>query len=181
MSAVPAGMGAVAAGTSAVPSDATPAVMDDAESAALPPRRILLATEGRPIPLAAIERVAELARPGAATVRVISIARVHGSAFGMPSPGLLPTKAEWKEQHALVEKAIKRLKRRGIEADGTVIGTRKATQRICQEAALQECEAIVMAADPDRNRFVGNMMWSQEAQRVRRKARVPVYLVLEDE
>ena len=54
--------------------------------------RILLASEGRPIPDAAIERVVELARPMNASVRVFTIARVHGTSFGMQSPGLLPTK-----------------------------------------------------------------------------------------
>jgi nucleotide-binding universal stress UspA family protein len=141
-----------------------------------PFQRILLASEGRTIPNAAIARVVELAQPGA-TVRVFSIARVHGTAFGMPTPGLLPTKAEWTAQRDLVDKAIRRLKRKGLSAHGHVLGTRNATKKILQEAAQHECEAIVMAADPDRNRIVGNVMWSQEPQRVRRKARLPVFLV----
>jgi nucleotide-binding universal stress UspA family protein len=141
-----------------------------------PFQRILLASEGRTIPNAAIARVVELARPGA-SVRVFSIARVHGTAFGMPTPGLLPTRAEWAAQRDLVDKAIKRLKRKGLAAEGHVLGTRNATKKILQEAAQHECQAIVMAADPDRNRVVGNVMWSQEPQRVRRKARLPVFLV----
>jgi nucleotide-binding universal stress UspA family protein len=138
--------------------------------------RILLASEGREFPNAAIARVAELAEPGA-SVRVFSIARVHGTAFGMPSPGLLPTKKEWAAQRALVDKAIKRLNRKGLAAAGHVLGTRNATKKILKEAIQHECQAIVMAADPDRNRFVGTAMWSQEPQRVRRKARLPVFLV----
>lgn len=39
------------------------------------------------------------------------------------------------------------------------------------------CQAIVMAADPDRARYVATAMWSQEPQRVRRKAGIPVFLV----
>jgi nucleotide-binding universal stress UspA family protein len=120
--------------------------------------------------------VVELARPGA-TVRVFSIARVHGTAFGMPTPGLLPTKAEWAAQRDLIDQAIKRLRRKGLAAEGHVLGTRNATKKILQEAAQHGCQAIVMAADPDRNRIVGNVMWSQEPQRVRRKARLPVFLV----
>jgi nucleotide-binding universal stress UspA family protein len=145
-----------------------------------PFERILLASEGRPIPDAAIQRVIELAAPAGASVRVFSIARVHGVAFGMPNPGLLPSKAEWKQQHEIVAKAVKRLRRKGLEADGQVLGTRKSTKRICDEAAKEGCEAIVMAADPDRNRLVGDMLWSQEPQRVRRRARVPVFLVREE-
>jgi nucleotide-binding universal stress UspA family protein len=140
-------------------------------------RRILLASEGRPIPPAAVARAIELAKPAGASVHVFTIARVHGTAFGMPSPGLLPTKKEWAAQRDIVSKTIRRLERRGVKADGHVLGTRNATKKILAEAAQERCEAIVMAADPDRNRVTGNMMWTQEPQRVRRKAKLPVYLV----
>ncbi len=142
--------------------------------------RILLASEGREISDAAIRRVIELAHDGA-TVHVFSIARVHGVAFGMQSPGLLPTKREWQQQRDLVAKAVKRLKRRGFTAEGHVLGTRKATKKIVEEARLKDCEAIVMTADADRNRFVGDLLWTQEPQRVRRRAkRLPVFLVVDD-
>jgi nucleotide-binding universal stress UspA family protein len=121
----------------------------------------------------------ELARPGGASVHVFSVARVHGVAFGLPNPGLLPTKREWAEQREIVATAVKRLRRKGISAQGHVLGTRKAAKRICDEAIKEGCEAIVMAADPDRNRIVADMLWSQEPQRVRRRARVPVYLVVD--
>jgi nucleotide-binding universal stress UspA family protein len=140
--------------------------------------RILLASEGRQIPDAAIERVLELAAQGDASVHVFSIARVHGVSFGMQVPGLLPTRKEWQDQRELVTKAIKRLRRKGIEAEGHVLGTRKATKKIIEEAKREGCDAIVMAADPDRNRLVADMMWSQEPQRVRRRAKVPVFLVV---
>jgi nucleotide-binding universal stress UspA family protein len=152
------------------------------ESPAEPARfeRILLASEGRPFSDAAIARVIELARPGSASVRVFSIARVHGVAFGMQNPGLLPTKQEWAEQRRIVERAVKRLERKGIDADGHVVGTRKSTKRILQEAEFAGCDAIVMSADPDRNRLAGDFMWTQEPQRVRRKARIPVFLVVSE-
>lgn len=142
--------------------------------------RILLASEGRDIPEAAIGRVTELARRSRASVYVLSIARVHGVAFGLPNPGLLPTKREWDEQREMVGKVVKRLKRKGIDTDGRVIGTRNATKKIVEEATISGCDAIVMAADPDRNRVVGDFSWSQEPQRVRRKAKIPVFLVHED-
>jgi nucleotide-binding universal stress UspA family protein len=140
-------------------------------------RRILLASEGRPISPAAVARAVELAKPAGASVHVFTIARVHGTAFGLPSPGLLPTKAEWATQRDLVSKTIARLERKGVKANGHVLGTRNATKKILEEAKKEGCEAIVMAADADRNRVTGNMMWSQEPQRVRRKAKLPVYLV----
>ena len=143
--------------------------------------RILLASEGRPIPDAAIDRVVELSRRDGASARVFSIARVHGTAFGFPNPGLLPTKKEWAEQRDIVDRAVKRLERKGIDADGHVVGTRKSTKRILQEAMVAGCDAIVMAADPDANRLVRDMLWSQEPQRVRQKAKIPVFLVVRDD
>jgi len=143
--------------------------------------RILLASEGRPIPDAAVDRTIELATRSDASVRVFSIARVHGVSFGLQTPGLLPTKREWDEQREIVTKAIKRLEHRGIEADGHVVGTRKATKAIVAEAQRTGCDAIVMSADPDRNRVVADLLWSQEPQRVRRRAKVPVFLVVDDD
>lgn len=143
--------------------------------------RILLASEGRKIPETAIRRVLELAAPSGASVHVLSIARVHGVGFGLQSPGLLPSKQEWDDQKEIVRKAVARLRRKGMEASGQVLGTRKATKGICAAATKQRSEAIVMAADADRNRVVADMMWSQEPQRVRRKAGVPVFLVLDGE
>ncbi len=142
--------------------------------------RILLASEGRPFSPSAIARTIELAGVAGASVHVLSIARVHGTSFGLPAPGLLPTKAEWQAQRDIVAKAVSRLRRTGIEADGHVLGTRKTTRRILDEAAQQECAAIVMTADRDRNRISGDLLWSQEPQRVRRKAKLPVFLVRDD-
>ncbi len=145
--------------------------------------RILLASEGREIPDAAIARVAELADGAGETspsVHVFSIARIHGVSFGFPNPGLMPTKPEWAAQRKIVDSAIKRLRRAGLDAEGHVLATRKVTSRICQEATKAECQAIVMAADPDRTRLIGDMLWTQEPQRVRRRAKVPVFLVTDE-
>ena len=83
---------------------------------------------------------------------MFTIARIHGTGFGMPTPGLLPTKKEWAEQREIVAKTIRRLERKGLKADGHVLGTRNATKKILAEAQKEGCDAIVMAADPDRNR-----------------------------
>jgi nucleotide-binding universal stress UspA family protein len=159
---------------------ATAAVHDPQPETTQRYNRILLASEGREIPDAAIKRTIDLARQSKASVHVFSIARVHGVAFGLPSPGLLPTKREWAQQRELVAKAIRRLERKGIKADGHVLGTRNATKKILAEAAQHGSEVIVMGADPDRNRFSGNLLWSQEPQRVRRRAKIPVVLVVEE-
>jgi nucleotide-binding universal stress UspA family protein len=139
--------------------------------------RILLASEGRPISPQAIAFALELARSRRAAVNVFSVARVWGTSLGFPSPGLLPSRREWAEQRESVGSAVKQLKRAGIVAEGRVLGTRKAAKRIVGEAQRLGCDVIVMGADPPRNRILGDLMWSQEPYRVRRRARVPVYLI----
>jgi nucleotide-binding universal stress UspA family protein len=146
-----------------------------------PFERILLASEGRPFPDAVLARTLELARRSNASVHVLVIARVHGVAFGLPNPGLLPTKHEWDAHRDLVRKTVKYLKRKGIDADGRVLGIRNATKGIVHRAVSEGCDAIVMAADRDRGRIIGDFMWTQEPQRVRRRAKVPVFLVHDDD
>jgi nucleotide-binding universal stress UspA family protein len=142
-------------------------------------RAVLLASEGREIPKAAIDLAARVARASKAPVHVFTIARIWGTTFGFPSPGLMPTKKEWATQRQNVDRAIARLERKGLEARGRVIGTRAGAKRIVREAGRLGCDAIVMGADPPRHVLVRNFMWSQEPQRVARRANVPVYLVTE--
>jgi nucleotide-binding universal stress UspA family protein len=138
--------------------------------------RVLLASEGRPISAAAIELAARLAKQGGGKVHVFSVARVWGSGLGLPNPGLLPSKGEWDVQRDVVRTAVESLKRLGIDATGQVLATRKATKRILREAARLDCGVIVMGGDAPRNRVLADLMWSQEAYRVQRKAEVPVYI-----
>ncbi len=140
-------------------------------------RCLLLASEGRRFPADAVDFAAGLALPARAPVHVLSIARVWGTAFGFPNPNLYPSRQEWDAQRDLVAKAVQALQARGLDATGQVIGTRSATRRIVAVARQKGCEAIVMAADPPRHWFVADFIWSQEPYRVRRRARVPVYLV----
>jgi nucleotide-binding universal stress UspA family protein len=130
---------------------------------------VLLASE--------VERAAELARERGGRVHVFSVARVWGTSFGFPNPGLQPNRHEWKEQRAVVGDAVQALEKFGVDATAHVLGTRKATKRIVAEAERLGCTAIVMAADPPRNRFIADLMWSQEPYRVQRRAKMPVHLV----
>ncbi len=148
-------------------------------AAKAPPGGILLATEGRAIPRAAVEKAAELARESGIPVHVFAVARVYGVGFAFPNPWLRPNAKEWQAQRDSVAAAIELLEKRGVQADGNILGTRKATKRIVGQAKRLECKAIVMAADSPRGWLVGNAMWSQEPYRVQRRSRVPVHLVLE--
>jgi nucleotide-binding universal stress UspA family protein len=127
-----------------------------------------------------VDLAARIAERSNAPVHVFSIARVWGTSFGFPNPGLLPTKKEWDKQHDVVRKAVARLRRKGIEADARVIGTRAAAKRIVSEAKRLNCDAIVMGADPPRPSLVRDFSWSHEPYRVKSRAKeLPVYLVVE--
>ena len=143
-------------------------------------KSLMLASEGRPIAPSAVDFAAQLAGRTNAAVHVLSIARVWGTAFGLPNPGLLPSKREWEEQRRLVADAVTALRERGIDATGQVLGTRSPAKRILAEADRRRCGAIVMSADPPRPWLIANLLWSQEPYRVRQRSRIPVYLVAAD-
>jgi nucleotide-binding universal stress UspA family protein len=139
-------------------------------------RRVMVASEGRPITHDVIVRALELARPHKARMFVMSIARVWGTSLGFPNPGLLPTKQEWDEQRLLVREAVSAFEKAGFEASGLVLATRRATRRLLKEATLREIDAIVMGCDHDRG-LLGDFVWAHEPYRVARRSPVPVYLV----
>ena len=144
----------------------------------LKPCRVLLASEGRKFSREAVAFAADLARGSGTRVEVLSIARIWGTSLGMPAPGLLPTKKEWQDQRDLVADAVRALKRRDVDAEGHVLGARNPAKYIVREAERFHVAAIVMGGDPPRHWLVGNLLWSQEPYRVRRRARLPVYIVM---
>lgn len=141
---------------------------------------VVLASEGRPFTAAAIARAGDIAQAHDTSVLVLSIARVHGTSFGLQHSGLMPTKQEWDEQAGQVQAAVAKLKRRGVAAEGQVLGTRKPAERVCRLALEVGAGAIVMGADAPRNRLAASMMWTQEPQAVARRAKIPVHLMIDD-
>jgi hypothetical protein len=103
---------------------------------------VLIATVGLAIPPAVIRRAVELS--GGRPVAVVSIARIYGSSFGLPNPGLLPTRKEMEEQNALVTKAIDRLERSRVEAWGQVATTRRYAKTIAQAARARGVEHVLV-------------------------------------
>ena len=140
-------------------------------------RRVLVASEGRRFNNEIIDLAAGMVRNHGGHVRVLTIARLWGTAFGLPNPGLRPSKREMAEQEDNVAWAIHQLEDAGVSADGHIVTTRNPRKSILLEAKRQKCGAIIMSADPRRTWIVGNLMWSQEPYRVRRRAPIPVHLV----
>src|SRR5215831_9401278 len=103
---------------------------------------VLLATTGEPFSKAAIRRAHELA--AGEPVAVLAILKVYGSTFGLPNPGLLPTRREREEQFAVVNRAIKDLERRGCTVDGQIAATRSAGRTIAKVARIRQVRYVVM-------------------------------------
>jgi hypothetical protein len=105
---------------------------------------VLLASTGAPFSRAAVRRAFELA--AGQPVAVLSILKVYGSTFGLPNPGLMPTRREREEQLAIVGQAIADLERRGCTVDGQVAATRSAGRMIAKVARIRRVRYVVMDA-----------------------------------
>ena len=103
------------------------------------------------------------------SVHVFSIARVHGVVLrdAQPRPAA--------HQERVARAA--RDRRQGGQAAASARASRPTARSSARASrpsgssrrpTSEGCDAIVMAADPDRNRIVGDMLWTQEPQRVRR-------------
>ncbi|HEV3263945.1 MAG TPA: hypothetical protein VG014_00335 [Acidimicrobiales bacterium] len=103
---------------------------------------VLIATVGTPIPASVIRQAVKLS--GGDPVAVISIARIYGSSFGLPNPGLLPTRSEMVEQRAMVNNAIDRLERVGVEAWGQVASTRRFAKTITLAAQARGVSHVLV-------------------------------------
>jgi Universal stress protein family len=106
------------------------------------PAAVLLATTGEPFSKAAVSRAHELA--AGEPVAVLAILKVYGSQFGLPNPGLLPTRREREEQFTLVQRTIAQLERRGGSADGQIAATRSAGRIIAKVARVRNVRYVVM-------------------------------------
>jgi len=93
-----------------------------------------------------VRRARELA--AGEPVAVLSILKVYGSTFGLPNPGLLPTKRERDEQLAIVRRAIDDLERRGCTADGQIAATRSAGRTIAKVPRSRQVRYVVMDSHP---------------------------------
>jgi nucleotide-binding universal stress UspA family protein len=131
------------------------------------PAAVLLASSGAPISRAAARRARDLA--AGQPIAVISILRVYGSAFGLPNPGLMPTRRERDEQVAIVDRAIRDLERLGCTADGQVTATRSAGRAIAKAARARQASYVVMDEVPATG--VGRILEGEVTAVIRRRLR----------
>jgi hypothetical protein len=129
-----------------------------------------MASPGPVFSEAAVARAADLA--GGGTVAVLIVARLHGYAFGMPNPGLLPTRKEKQAVQANLEKAIGELGVRGVETSGEIAITRNPTKVFTRAAVSQGVAAVVMDPQPGSplRRFVEGDLAASLRRRLRARS-----------
>ncbi len=103
----------------------------------------MLASDGRQgYSPRAVARATALSPSG--PVAVVTIAKIYGSSFGLPHPGLLPTKAELAERQGWVEAAIRTLHAAGTAADGQVAATRRTAKKLAAVARARGARTVVI-------------------------------------
>jgi hypothetical protein len=103
---------------------------------------LIAAPMGDPIPPAVVR--AALKRSGGGAVAVVTVARIYGSAMGLPNPGLMPTRKEMETQKSQVEKAIRLIEKAGGEAWGQVAASRKPVKTIAQAAKARGVREVIV-------------------------------------
>jgi hypothetical protein len=104
---------------------------------------VMLASDGRQdFSARAVARAAALA--GSDTVAVVTIAKIYGTSFGLPHPGLLPSKDELAERRGWVNGAIRELQEGGAAADGQVAATRRAGKKLAAVARARGARVVVI-------------------------------------
>jgi hypothetical protein len=64
------------------------------------------------------------------TVSVVIPLKIHGYAFGMPNPGLMPNAKERAAADHAITATVARLRRAGVDVDGQIVVTRHAHRAI---------------------------------------------------
>ena len=120
---------------------------------------VLVASTGEPIPAAAISRA--IALSDGQPVAVVGLARIYGSALGLPNPGLLPTQRELADQRERVASALAAVQRAGLEGWGQVAATRRPGRTIARVARARGVRRVILVtpSQPRWRRFVeGNLV-----------------------
>jgi nucleotide-binding universal stress UspA family protein len=113
---------------------------------------ILVASAGDPIPAEVLARVRDLAGDSRPPVIVVSVARIWGTALGLPNPGLYPTRQEMEQQREHVAAAATALVQQRFHVETDVLRARNAGKAIARYAEKRGCRAVLIA-DPRSTRW----------------------------
>jgi nucleotide-binding universal stress UspA family protein len=133
---------------------------------------ILVASAGDAFPPEVLARVGDLAGDRRPLVLVVSVARIWGTALGLPHPGLYPTRQEMEQQAERVEAAATALAREGFEVRTAVIRARNASKAIARYAEKGGCRAVVIA-DAGSTRWQ-RILFGDVPREITRRTSIPV-------
>ena len=128
---------------------------------------ILAASAGDPFPEAVLDAVVAAAGEERPEVVVLSVARIWGTALGLPHPGLYPTRREMDEQWAVVDTAAQHLQGRGFPVRTAVVRARHPGRAIARSADRLGA-GLVVIADPGRGRLARILRGNPPAEIARR-------------
>lgn len=106
--------------------------------------KVLLASTGRPFSPDAVDAAIRLSDGD--PVAVVTIARIYGSAWGLPNPGLMPTRKELDAQERQIRRARQMLRRAGRDTLCQVAVSRRPEKTIAKVAAARQVSHVVMDA-----------------------------------
>jgi hypothetical protein len=106
---------------------------------------VLIAITGAaPVSTAVIRRAVAMSEGG--PVALVSLARIYGSAMGLPNPGLMPSKRELAEHTAVVTRTVARLERAGVKAFGQIAATRRPVKTIVAVAQARAVRHVIVVS-----------------------------------
>ncbi len=115
------------------------------------PAGVLIASNGSPIPVAALRAALRLSAGDA--VAVLTVARVYGSSLGLPNPGLMPSRREMAEQREIIDRAMRSLEKGGAETWGQIAATRKPGKAIAQAAQARGVRHVLVVRPEQQARW----------------------------
>jgi hypothetical protein len=93
---------------------------------------------------AASRELLTAARAAGGTVGVVLPLRIHGYAFGMPNPGLMPTAKERKAANHAMVTTVGELRSAGVDVDGQIVVTRHAHRAIARIARRRGATRVLL-------------------------------------
>jgi hypothetical protein len=108
------------------------------------PAHVLLATTVQTFPGRAHEMARELADGQPGGIAVLSIARIHGSSYGFPNPGLMPTRKEIQTCRDAIAETLEALRRDDLRARGQIAMTRHELKQIAGVARAHNVAHVVL-------------------------------------
>lgn len=114
------------------------------------PAPVLVAATGGQLPAEVLRRAVALSDK--TSVAVLSLARIHGYALGLPNPGLLPTRREIGEHTDRVTRALAVIERAGATGWGQVATARNQARAIARAARARGARHVMVIA-PEQARW----------------------------